>query len=87
MDQGANIDLRTVEGATTLHHAILKNQKELVSLLIALRSDVNLADCEDRTSLYCVRKKGQKEIIFTFMESKADINTTDHGFTALHFAS
>ena len=88
MDQGANIDLRTAKGATALHHAIQKDQKELVSLLIALRADVNIADCDGKTPLHCAIQKGQKELAFILMESKADVNATDRcGFTALHFAS
>lgn len=87
LDQGASIDLKTEKGATPLHHATQKDQKELISLLIERKADVNAADCHGQTPLHCAVHKGQKELISFLIERKADVNASDcSGYTPLHCA-
>ena len=80
-----------------LHYAVLKGDKDMVSLLIKYNADVNKKDLTeeviygieepDNTPLHCAVEKGSKEIVYLLLSEGANTNEVNHeGQTPLMLA-
>jgi ankyrin repeat protein len=56
LDNGSDINAKTVNGCTPLHRAALNGQKSIIELLITRGVDINTYDELGRTPLYCAYK-------------------------------
>merc|ERR1712059_25411 len=91
MGAGAKIDELTYAGAccTPLHYAILKDNPDLIKLLISKKCDVNLADeLNGNTPLYIATTLDKVDIVKQLITAGADVNIADwDDKTPLHFAA
>ena len=74
-------------GHTRLHLAAMKNQKDVVELLLANGALVNAKDNDGETPLHYAAFTGNKDLEELLLASHADVNAADNdGETPLHLA-
>ena len=69
---GANKDAPDKNGATPLHLAAKKGQKEIVEALLTVGADVNAKDNLNHTPLHFAHKRGHKEIAEALLTAGAN---------------
>ena len=76
------------DGATPLHHAAGRGQKEIAELLIAEGADVNAKSHGGGTPLHSAAAKEHENIAELLIAKGADVNAKDNkGRTPLHWAT
>ncbi|EAY07474.1 ankyrin repeat protein, putative [Trichomonas vaginalis G3] len=84
---GANINDKVDTEKTALHFAGLKNNKEIVELLLSHGANVNVKDMYGETVLNIATRKNSKEIVELLLSHGANINEKyGYGETVLHRA-
>ncbi|WP_262484620.1 ankyrin repeat domain-containing protein [Chryseobacterium sp. JV274] len=87
LENGAHPDLQDQSGNTALMGAAFKGYKEMVSLLISFKADMNAKNYNDATALIYAAVFGRTEILKILLEKGADKNIKDNrGNTALQHA-
>lgn len=86
--QGANINLRRLNGATALYLAAEKGRLDMVQLLFANHADIELA-CSSTTPLIAAAKKGHLDVVNFLLAKQANIHAAcrREGGTALALAA
>ncbi len=97
LDKGAEIAPKecmsgnscTIDGTTTLHHAMYANNPEIVELLIKRKAPLNVIDSNGSTPLMIAVNRGSDEIAQLLIDNGADPDIKDiaYGRTALHIAA
>ena len=83
IENGANVNTRSDEGQTLLHHV---NDSDFAEYLISKNAYIDAFDNEGRTPLhYLVREAGNYEIVKLLVENNANLNVfDDKGKSLLH---
>jgi ankyrin repeat protein len=85
---GAEVDSRTLENATSLMFAVANNKTLAVKALLQYKPDVNIITAYSETPLMAATKNGNLEIAEALIRDSANIDFADiKGATALHYAS
>jgi ankyrin repeat protein len=89
IDQGADVNARTVDMATPLMHAALSGKGEMARLLIARGADLEARNAYQRTALILVgRERGDVGMAKILLDAGADVNAAGRGEeTALSLAA
>lgn len=88
MAMGADPDVKDAEGVTPLHHATMRGDLPLLTLLIEFNADVNRADNGGLTPLHLAAQYDHAAIAEFLLGQKADPDRqTLEGDTALHRCS
>jgi ankyrin repeat protein len=74
LDQGADVDVRAVDGTTALHWAARADQLATVELLLASGADANAADRYGVTPLSLAAENGNAAAIAALLDAGADID-------------
>ena len=83
----ADLNIKTHEGKTALHLAILNRQDDIAKLLIENGANLDTKDNEAKTALHLAIEDNQDELAKLLIEKGAVIDTQDNdGQTALHYA-
>lgn len=74
-------------GNNILHLAILRNEQQVLLLLMQNKVDVNIVNQDGNTPLYLAVKSNNKEVIDILIKNGANINAVNNnGDTSLHLA-
>jgi len=89
LEQGADVDGRSVDGATALHWAVRNDDVALARLLLAAGADPDAANRTGTTPLRLAAINGNAETIGLLLAAGVDPNSalTPHGDTALMLAA
>ncbi|CAG9765618.1 unnamed protein product [Ceutorhynchus assimilis] len=88
LSKGANVDVQTKHGVTTLLASTLKGYAKVVEALLEYNANVNLALESGITPLHISAQKGNRDIITMLLNKGANVNAREkNGSTALHIAS
>lgn len=81
----ADINARNFEGLAPLHLAVIKNQIEMVKVLIRCGADINIQDGKSgRTPLFHAVEGNQLALVMLFRQCNANLELTNYaGITAL----
>lgn len=75
-------------GMTPLHQAVLKNNQEMVNLLLQYDADVNQANAYGETPLHFACQMASLHCVHKFVEVGADLKAEDAaGRTCIHHAA
>ena len=78
LESGADVHPeKAAEGVLTIHFAAMGGDEKIVKLLIASKSDVNLADDDGNTVLHFATLWGNKKVVELLIAKGADINVLD----------
>lgn len=85
IDNGANVNVRTVNGKTPLQKAVEKNRVNIVNLLIRNGANVNAVyNSENRTALHLASRNGLDKIVEALLGHGVSVNYQNKfGRTAL----
>jgi len=87
IERGADVNVRSVNGKTSLFIASERGYNEIVKLLIQAKANVNTS-VEGFTPLLIAVQQGHSEIVKLLIEKKANINASNlEGLTPLYDAS
>lgn len=87
LDNGANVDRKTVGDFTPLHAAASSGHKAMVELLLKRGADPNLLNGENETALHAAATKGFRAVAEVLIAHSANVNATGPtGQTPLHEA-
>ena len=88
LESGADVHPeKAPEGVLPIHFAAMGGNEKIVKLLIASKSDVNLADDDGNTVLHFATLWGNKKVVELLIAKGANINEKkENGLTALHLA-
>jgi ankyrin repeat protein len=87
LDNKANIDAITAEGATALHIAIQYNHLEIVKILVQRGADKEMM-VQGSSPFHLAAQNGCHEIVEFLLNNGVDKDTSNaQGLTALHFAA
>jgi len=85
IQKGADVNLQTPKGFTSLMRAVNSNIEETVNLLLDNGANVNLKDYQGTIALYYTIRNNNTNIADILLKKGADINTQDKdGDTLLH---
>ncbi len=89
VDQGANVDAKTLKrGITSLHWAAHHGKLDVVKCLVELGADTETEEDDGRTPLHLAAYSGHLDVVKCLVELGADKDvTTDDGSTPLHIAA
>jgi len=88
LNEGAEVNARTTEKKTALHHAAIGGHAEAAQALLNQGADVDSKDAEHNTALIFAASFGHRETLETLLENGADINAASKvGETALGMAA
>jgi len=88
LDNISDINLKDSRGASILHCAAEKGNRELVETLLAKLADLNEEDNDGKTALHLAAAKGQQEIVEFLLSRGAALNGKDYdGHTPLFDAA
>jgi hypothetical protein len=88
LDHIQDINLKDTKGATILHRAAEKGNREFVELLLSKLADMNEEDNDGKTALHRACASGQKEVAEFLLSRGAAINVKDYdGHTPLFDAA
>ena len=89
LESGADVHPeKAPEGVLTIHFAAMGGNEKIVKLLIASKSDVNLADDYGITVLHFATLWGNKKVVELLIAKGADINVPDDdGLTPMDFTN
>ena len=89
IEDGADVNVKTLYGETPLFEAAEAGHREAVELLLASGADVNAASDLSGAALHIAIVRGHKDIAQLLIENGADVNakTGKGGFTPLHEAA
>jgi len=79
ISEGADVNVKSVNGWTPLHHAADRGHREMVELLLAHDADVNVYESNVKTAAEYAMKRNHTEIVQLLISKGADISP-------LHFA-
>ena len=78
LESGADVHPENApEGVLPIHFAAMGGDEKIVKLLIASKSDVNLADDDGNTVLHFATLWGNKKVVELLIAKGADINVLD----------
>lgn len=77
LDNGANINVATIDGVTGLHQAVIDDNFEIVRFLIEHKADINAQDNEGWTPLHAAVCCGSLPIAKYLCEKGADLTLTN----------
>ena len=91
LDHGARTDLVDVYGDTALHNAAIKNNLEIVNLLLSCpqnkKAIINTQNLRGQSSLHVACLKGSGEVVKILLDHGADMHLLDEDDdTALYYA-
>ncbi len=87
LNEGADINARTVKGFTPFHLAVIFGRKDIADFLISNGVDVDVTDEFGQTSLYHTVIRGMLELVKYLIDRGAKVNIADKlGNYPLHFA-
>lgn len=87
IDAGADVNLKNKFNCTALHYAVLRNDLELVELLLKAKSFVDAKNNKDLTPLLMAVKFNRTEIAAVLLSFNANVNCADNEKnTPLHWA-
>ena len=89
LESGADVHPeKAPEGVLPIHFAAMGGNEKIVKLLIASKSDVNLADDYGITVLHFATLWGNKKVVELLIAKGADINVPDDdGLTPMNFTN
>jgi len=73
LDEGSEINYRTLLGFTPLHCAVFGGHEEMVKLLLASGANVNARDNSDETPLFYASNKGYAKIVAILLQAGASL--------------
>ena len=74
LEEGANIQVKTVNVSRALLTAAMMGHKAMVKLLLDAKADINTTDSYRRTALYSAAMNGHVAVVKLLLEAKANIN-------------
>ena len=86
LQQGADIDGKTVTEGTPLNRAAAEGTSDVVQLLLSLKADVNQADFFGHTPLICAASRGNKDTVRLLLEADANVNAQSDCFSVIRCA-
>lgn len=87
ISQGADVNVRDIDGNTPLHIAAEFGYINIAKLLIANRAKINIKNNDNETPLHIAAEKGHRNIVKLLLSRRANINVRDNNRnTPLHVA-
>lgn len=78
ISKGAWLDLKNESGWTALHYAVVKNNPEIINLIIKAGADINLREEKrGQTPLHFAALTGKKEAVEILLKNKANPEIKD----------
>ena len=74
IEKGGDINKKNSQGKNLLYYAIIKNNSDVIDLLIAHKVDINIKDNEGNTPLHQATRHGNIRTIKLLLENGADVN-------------
>eukprot|EP00794_Sanderia_malayensis_P018095 gene18095-19903_t len=88
IDSGLSVNVRDNKGLSLLHHAALRNQADVVALLLERDADPNCEGPEDQTPLHFSAAQGNRMITKLLLEYGANVRAQDRLFRSpLHMCA
>ncbi|XP_076290222.1 uncharacterized protein LOC143213811 [Lasioglossum baleicum] len=87
LSKGANVNVKSESGMTTLFAASRSGYKEIVGILLKYGAECDPGAGEDIKPLHAAAVEGHSKIVEILLKFGAEVNSRDmYGRTALHFA-
>ena len=77
LKNGANVNQTSNDGNSSLHVAVLHDQKEVVALLLSNGANINQADNDGASPLHYAAENGHDALVANLIEKGADVNQVD----------
>ncbi len=88
LQEGANLEARTVLGMTPLYVAIYSQKRDIVQFLIEKGADIRAVRSDGETMLHIAAAIGNEGIVDELISNGLDVNVNKrYGITPLHLAS
>lgn len=88
LQHSANVNHRTENKVSALHHAALRGHEPVVVALLEANASVDLPNRNNFTALLLAASKGHAAVVDVLLAARADVNWCSEGrLTALHHAS
>ncbi|XP_065070350.1 uncharacterized protein LOC135695275 isoform X1 [Rhopilema esculentum] len=88
IDSGLAINSKDINEFSLLHHAAVRNQVEITTLLLERGADPNCEGPSDQTPLHCAAGQGNRAIAKVLLEFGANVRAKDRLFrTPLHMCA
>lgn len=86
LGNGANPDVKSIEGATPLMNAVQSQNAEHFDILLKYGADVNARDLRGFTSMHRAAEMGHEEMVVRLLQARAEKSPEAEGHTPLSLA-